>query len=326
MLDTKLIIVTGISGTGKSTTAKYLSSVLQYNRVIHRYLHEECEHHPIREDEFCHGSHKSVEDMDRNCELMLTRWSEYSKQILDDGKLVILEACLYENIVRYFFECDYPESSILSFYDRLMDILHPLNPIIIHLRTVDVRGTFERAFALRGEWWKKLILEDRCAYFLARGYHTDDDNFLLANDYQELAIKAFNRVLGQKMAIDTTEQNWDAYHLEICRYLELRMPKPIVHKILNPLDYVGQYVVSIQNQKHGFTIILEDDKLYCRSFWPYMALEKIAEDQFTFQSFPIDLNFVREQGVVSGVKVVGDYDWGLCGYLLHKVTDVQAEE
>jgi tRNA uridine 5-carbamoylmethylation protein Kti12 len=70
MVETKLIIVTGMSGTGKSTTARYISDLLNHNQIKHTYLHEECEKHPIRSDEFKIGNLKNREDLQKNIEHM----------------------------------------------------------------------------------------------------------------------------------------------------------------------------------------------------------------------------------------------------------------
>lgn len=317
MLDTKLIIVTGISGTGKSTTAKRLSGLLCQIGVDCRYLHEECEHHPIRENEFSWGSVKSVADMEVNCRLMLQRWEAFAGGI---GEItLLLEACLYENIVRYFFECDYPEQKVIKFYGELMELLKHLNPAIIHLRTSDVRETFSRAFKLRGDKWKKLILEDRCARYLARGYRGEEGNYQLARDYQDLAIKAFDRYRGPKLWIDTLPNDWMAYHKKICDFLQIPWYPPQYLPQADLSDYEGRYEVVLNGKRHGFEIFGESDTLYCRSFWPYMELVGEGSDRFGFLSFPISLQFFREGGVVAGADVEGNYDWGLCGHRLLRI-------
>ena len=313
MLDTRLIIVTGISGTGKSTTAKWLSSVLQKNGIKINYLHEECENHPIRSDEFSHGALTSEADMDINCGLMLDRWAAFRDTVLSSDQPVLLEACLYENIVRYFFECNYPQAKILKFYDDLMDLLAPLAPAIIHLRTSDVYRTFQRVFPIRGDWWRKLILEDRCKYFVEHGYSGEEGNYQLARDYQNLAIMAYDRFEGSKYSLDTLKEEWDVYHQEICHFLEISFFPEKQVPIESPQDYVGQYEVIIDNRSQGFRIGYRDGTLFCQSFWPYMALNYEGDDRFSFLSFPIELQFVRKKGQIRSVLVSGNYDWGLCG-------------
>ncbi len=301
--------------------AKRLSRMLKMNDIQHVYLHEECEKHPIRNGEFSFGSLKSETDMDINVELMLDKWHDFSQVILKSGSIYLLEACLYENIVRYFFECNYPQHKILDFYQRLMHIMSDLNPAILHLRSSNVRITFERVFPIRGEWWRKLILKDRCRYFVEHGFQTDEDNYRLAEDYQELAIQAFETFQGHKHYIDTYPQKWDLYYPQICSFLEINYY--CAPEVATPTleDYTGTYGILKNTQWHGFTIFISDNRLYCRSFWPYILLEYESEDRFGFQSFPISLNFVRQDGHIHSVLVEGNYDWGLCGQVLSKQYD-----
>lgn len=321
MISTSLIIITGISGTGKSTTAIALSNLLTKNGIDHVYLHEECENHPIREDEFSYGSVKSEADMDVNTRIMLERWENFASSIQTAGKLFVLEACLYENIVRYFFECDYHHSRILDFYDRLMAILKPLNPAVVHLRTSDLRTTFEKVFKERGEWWKDLILKDRCKYFINHGYTKDEDNYHLAEDYQNLAVQAFQRYQGPKIYLNTLEARWSAYHEAICSFLEIDYIRAYPKTCQTPEDYCGAYQVCKENRRLGFHVFVENDKLWCRSFWPYMELEYEGNDCFGIKSFPIRLCFERYGNAVTAVNVEGNYDWGLCGIRLEKVME-----
>lgn len=48
MKETKLIIVTGISGAGKSTTSKAISKLYASNGIDSHWYHEEMADHPIR--------------------------------------------------------------------------------------------------------------------------------------------------------------------------------------------------------------------------------------------------------------------------------------
>ena len=319
MLDTKLIIVTGSCGTGKSTTAKWLGEALQMNGIDCYYLHEECQDHPIRGQEFSYGSVTNAADMDVNCSLMLDLWAQHRDDILADGRLEVLEACLYENIIRYFFECNYPENQILSFYQDLMEILEPLHPVIIHLRTRDMFSTLQQAFKTRGDRWRDLILKDRCKYYVEHGFEGDEGNYRLFEDYQSLAIQAYDRYQGPKLWLDTLAQDWDSYHKDICEFLGLEYFPPAAVIEYDPEDFTGRYETLINEKQCGFNIFYEDGQLYCRSFWPYMALESCGGDAFRFFSFPIHLQFMRSQGKVYSVKVSGNYDWGLCGLELERI-------
>ena len=318
MNQTRLIIISGISGTGKSTTAKNLNYFLKNNNKQVIYLHEECINHPIRTDEFSYGDITSISDMDKNIEIMTEKWRLFKNTILQSEHTYLIEACLYENITRYFFECNYPVEKIISFYDNLMLLLSELNPVIIHLRTSNVQKTFEKVYPVRGDWWKKLILEDKCLYRIENQYDGDDGVYKMTEDYQNLAIKAFNNFNGSKLAIYTNEQKWEDYHKQICDFLKIDYI-PIITKTPQDLNiYCGRYEFIMDNEKRGFYIFAENNKLFCKSFWPYMELVYQGEHKFSFMSFPIDLEFKLANNKVTAVFVGGNYSWDATGRELLK--------
>lgn len=320
MLNTKLIIISGISGTGKSTTAKNLSYFLKMNKIKVEYLHEECIDHPIRSDEFNYGDITNIDDMDKNVEMMLNKWNSFKNIILQSEKIFLIEACLYENITRYFFECNYPDEKISSFYSRLMSLLSELNPVIIHLRTSDVRKTFEKIYPIRGDWWKDLILNDKCLYRLENHYDGDEGVYQMTEDYQNFAIKAFDNYDGMKLAIYTNEQKWTEYHKQICDFFDIIYYNPYDKIPENIEIYCGRYEFYVDNEKYGITIFTENNKLFCKSFWPYMELIYKGDNKFSFMSFPIELDFRFKDNKVYSVYVGGNYDWDATDRELLKTT------
>ena len=72
-MNTKLIIVDGHSSVGKSSISKSLYKQIALNQDVY-WLHEECEIHPIRHQEFSFGALDTPEGMELNRTGMLTKW------------------------------------------------------------------------------------------------------------------------------------------------------------------------------------------------------------------------------------------------------------
>jgi len=322
MKETKLIIISGVSGTGKSTTAKNLSIQLNLNRIPFVYLHEECVKHPIRNREFSLAPITTIAGMQKNIEDIFKRWEKLVKRILAENKLYLLEACLYENITRYFFECNLPSERIFAFYDDLMKILNPLNPVIIHLITTDIKKTFEAVYPQRGNWWKKLILSDTSnKYFLEKCYSGDEGIYQMLNDYQNYACLAFDRFNGSKLRIDTLSGDWTGYYHQIADFLDISWFRTERQTIENPLAYCGRYECRVKGKLSGLVIEYDGNNMYCKSFWPYMKLDYEGNNKFTFSSFPIDLTFFHDGLGFDRVHVKSNYDWGLTDNILVRVPD-----
>jgi hypothetical protein len=160
--DVKLIIVCGMSGVGKSSTAQYISYLHTQNGIKHEWYHEEMKNHPIR---WANGGEFSVSDietetgMELNIDDTYARWEKLIKEMQANGGVYVMEGCLYTNIIRYFFNFPgkYPVNKIYEYYDKLMKILEPANPHIIHLYRHDVPENYLKAFKVRGNRWENII-------------------------------------------------------------------------------------------------------------------------------------------------------------------------
>ncbi|HCJ57512.1 MAG TPA: hypothetical protein DHV55_09250, partial [Clostridiaceae bacterium] len=80
----QLILVDGHSTVGKSTTSKSVYKQIAYQDKIY-WLHEECEKHPIRHEEFEADDIHSLDGMELNRQVMLQKWGKFKEEI-EQGK------------------------------------------------------------------------------------------------------------------------------------------------------------------------------------------------------------------------------------------------
>ncbi|ERJ13256.1 P-loop NTPase family protein [Haloplasma contractile] len=321
MRDSKLVFVVGMSGVGKSTTSKNLAKQYQNNKIKHKWLHEEIANHPIRDGEFSIGSTYSEADMDLNVEEMYKRWEKLVYEVMLSEDVYIIEGCLYQSIIRYFFDCNYPINKITHYYDRVMEILKPVKPTIIHLYRPNVKASFEEAFKIRGQRWKNIILKpDMKGYFSKHSYEGDDSIFKMEEDYQDIARSMSDRFQGYKIQVDTSDHLWDQHMKKITSYLGIKFRQDSKETpVDNPKKYCGTYGVKIDGHQHEIEIKEVDGQLYCRVFWwENMKLIHLGNDQFEIQSFPITLDF-EFHNHKRAVKVDGIYGWNIMGKTLQEI-------
>lgn len=317
MKTTKLILIAGMSGAGKSTTAQRISKQLTANEIPHKWLHEEMAHHPIREGEFDYGDLKRERDMDINCDRMVKKWERLTETILSSDEVYVMEGCLYQNITRYFFDAHYPEAKMTAFYDRVMETIAPLRPVFIYLRPNDVRRALENVYPIRGQWWKDLILKPEYdGYFKNRPYEGEESIYQMYEHSQAISDLQYNRFNGWKIQIDTTSGDWESHLKTIMDFLELPFRKERAPWIPERLaKYEGTYSVTIEGSTRRIHIYEEHGRLYCKGFWPYMVLEPVERDVFEVASFPMTFHFKRIDGK-KAIKVTGNYDWEIVGKTL----------
>lgn len=318
MRNSKLIIVAGMSGCGKSTTAQQLSKQLECNGIKHLWMHEEIENHPIRDGEFKVGSLHTEKGMAANVTDMYSRWERLVEEIDASGSVYVMEGCLYQMIIRYFFTANYPHEKITQFYDRIMQIMSKLNPTIVFVYRTDVKASFEQAFEVRGERWKKIILDpEGDGYFTTHEYRGDESTYAMYEHYQQVANAMFERYQGSKIRLNTSDCDWGKHHQQLCAFLGLRyFPPQAPPPLLNLEQYCGRYTLDIDGQAAVVTIKVVDGGLYCQmSWWSNMKLISVGNHEFEALSFPIRFAFAMDEGKRS-VTVKGNYGWGISGKTL----------
>ena len=322
MPDSQLIVFSGMSGAGKSSLSQALADQCEMSGVKHRWLHEEIIDHPIRTGEFKYGSLETEPDMLRNINDMFDRWRGLVENMLNEGSIYIMEGVLYENIDRYFFPGNYPRDRIVAYYDALMDVLSPTNPIVVHLCRSNVRDTLEAMFAVRGEWWKGVILNfKRNAYFAdGPGLSNEDAVYGMWENFQDLAGENFDRFNGRKLRIVTDEGNWDQYLKEVTESLGLVYRQPPDFGVENPEQYLGHFETCIEGTTTTVEVKYDGSNLYCQTSWPYMRLIPLDHHLFSMASFPIKLLFqTGPSNEIESVSITGPYGWNIVGRTLQKV-------
>lgn len=320
-MNTKLIIVDGPSSVGKSSISKSVYKQISLDYAAY-WLHEECENHPIRHNEFSFGELDTAEGMELNRIGMLEKWRIFRDSIILSGKVCITEGCFVHAYDRYFIHSLWSENDIATYYSQVVEIISELNPIIILLYRPNLRKSLEKAFIARGKWWRDLILrrDDRHVYFKSHTYVNENSMFDAVEFEQEKMMEIFDGLHCPKMKIDTSEECWDQYVQEIISPLgsEYKKVKPYP---FDPIQYIGTYRWENGTEDDNWIISYDATKkcLFTSLFWPYMPMRGIADNVFELISFPVELHFQKDKNGMWLFSVHGNYDWEYNDQLFIKI-------
>ena len=317
-METKLIIVTGMSGAGKSTTSKALAKLIEKNGHPSIWYHEEMAEHPIRwaqGGEFQVGDLRTKEGMEKNLQDLFSRWETFLVEIQKKGGYHVMEGCLYQNINRYFFEANMKKEEIFAFYDQLMALLSIVDVHVVFLCPRDVRKTLMQAFETRGERWKNIILDEKdSGYFQDKPYVGVESIFAMYEDYKEVSKEVFKRFHGKKIkiSVEGTKQEWEEHLNTLAAFLGMM---PVVEEPYVP-EQVFRHCGVLYNaagERTSLEISCIEEELYLSTSWfQYMQMEPIRKDYFELMSFPIQLRFSFEEEK-KFVTISGNYGWQLNG-------------
>jgi hypothetical protein len=309
-VSTKLVIVDGHSSVGKSSLSKSVFKQISLGRAAY-WLHEECENHPIRHNEFTFGRLDTAEGMEANRSGMLKKWAAFRDSINASGKVCVTEGCFLHAYDRYFIHSLWEDEAIVAYCSQVLDVINELDPVIVFLYRPDLRKSLEKAFTARGKWWRDLILrrDDLHIYFKDHVYLNEDSMFAAVEFEQMKMMEIFDRLQCSKVKIDTSAEQWDRYVQEIISFLGLTVRKVDPY----PCDvrrYLGTYRWQDGAEDVEWIIHYDDDNqcLYTSLFWPYMPMRCTAENVFELISFPVELHFHKNKDGMQFV-VRGNYDW-----------------
>ena len=303
-----------MSGSGKSTLSQAISRELSRQGVDNIWLHEEMIDHPIRSREFGIGSIYDESDFRENVDRLLDDWRRLVSEIGSAGRIYVMEGCLYQNIIRYFFEADYPESRILEFYTRLFEILEPTDPTLILLYSPDARVTLESVFEERGQWWKELILDPgECRYVRNRQLVGSEGIYTMWRAYQALAKRIHGSIGRRSLQFDVIAGDRGAFLARTMDALGLAPPGTLAPSDESAREsrLIGRYH-DPDDDSQSIEVCRDGRGLFCRAFWQRMPLVQIQDDRYFISSFPIELSFRCIDGRTT-VTISGNYDWGLAG-------------
>lgn len=319
-MDSKLIIVDGHSSVGKSSISKSVYQQISLEQDAY-WLHEECENHPIRHNEFSFGGLDTAEGMELNRIGMLKKWTAFRDSITASGKVCVTEGCLLHAYDRYFIHSLWNDDDIAGYHSQVLEILNELKPVIVFLYRPDLRKSLEKAFVARGKWWRDLMLkrDDLHVYFKDHVY-VNENSMFDAIEFEQMKIMGlFDRLQCLKIKIDTSEERWDQYVQGIISYCGATYRKVDPY----PCDmkpYAGTYRWQDGTEEVDWIIAYDDmhECLYTSLFWPYMPMRCAAENVFELISFPVELHFQQGKHGMQ-FSVHGNYDWEFNNQLFIKV-------
>jgi len=300
----RLIIIDGQSTVGKSSVANQVYKQMVGRRPV-RWFHEECQDHPIRTEEFSFGDINTPEGMEKNRLGMLDLWKTLVDQV-EDHEIVILEGCFLHSIDRYLLESSWTMDQIKAYCLEVEALLAPLNPLIVHLYREDIRSSFEKAYEVRGYWWRDLIFRVTPPLCLKEGEDTATQIYNAVAHEQACMGQVHQVLKSDKLSIETSKEDWTAYVGQVLSLFDLTYKQKT--QDLPATDYSGTYRKEGSEDLWHIKYLPDQNQYASQLFWPCMPMDYIGDQQFEMVSFPATLTFSHQDDQVSFV-VEGNYDW-----------------
>ena len=198
MRDTQLLFVEGLSGSGKTTTAVWLDTRLQSERLrVNLWLEHQPEH-PLNVGGTLHPSGDTTGEafFQRYTSASfvhesLQRWHAFVRTAVQTEAISVLDSYPFQSTVRVLLQLHTTPDCMQAYADHVEALVMPLRPVLIYFSHRDLSQAFHHRSnisAQRGKAWTDYVVElsTHCPY--ARDQHLEGFSGALAviRDYKQL--------------------------------------------------------------------------------------------------------------------------------------------
>ncbi|QJD83285.1 hypothetical protein [Cohnella herbarum] len=211
-MKTKLIIIDGIPGSGKSTTGSFISERLNESKIPNRFYHELEDNHPLRIYDKQFNSFTILEEAEWFAAKVEQLFSDFINDKLDREEITIMESYVFQDTIGFAFNMQMEEQRLLDLTKKIQSILSRLDPVLIYFYQVNVEQNWRWICEIRGPEFTQGVC----------GIHTDND-FVEAGKFwtinQDFVFKIVQEWDISKLIIRNENYKWDEYKDRIIDFL-----------------------------------------------------------------------------------------------------------
>lgn len=325
-MNTKLILVDGLPGSGKSSTSQFICDQLRRNGIDGRWYYEGEKPHPV-------APTKGLSDFSSPGEYIgaaLERWKIFTTAAMESGEIAIIESRFFQDAILPFQLNDLDPSQIIEYIHEISDICQPLSPTLIYFFQPDYMATMRRICDQRGPHIEQAYIErnEESAYGKRLGLQGFDGLVQFWVNLRSIMEQLFEELDTCKLAIDNTEWEWSRYYRQIGEFLSFPLR---LDGAPSGQDYLarfeGIYTYKDEEEDVEFSIYLEDGELMMQDdgwLWPTNRLIPKDEDVFYVGSFPFEMVFTQDDsgGIASATRVNLTGDWRVTGQVYPKIAEI----
>ena len=315
MRTTRLILIEGISGSGKSTMAHYLSRQLTLHGIRHTWWYEEDKWHPLYPFHDISSMQKvldtlATENYNLIIDTALNLWQQFVDTIQSSESIVIIDGCLFGYLTWTLFPFDVPLTEIQAYLARVEQIIRPLNPCLVYLYQRDLANAIRKK-CQRREIEEETIIRQatESTYGKRRNLQGLEAMLHYWTEYRHFTDTIFSAIQCTKLSIENSASDWLHYQQQVLDFLNMSA-LPELSLPIETLDTItGTYSFMDDGVKHTCTVKRVQNALFLDGvpyIWPNNRLIPLSRLIFAVDSFPYEVRFVEDaNGTIYSMLTMG---------------------
>ena len=306
MLHTNLVLIEGIPGSGKSTTAQQLYFHLDKLGYNARWVFEKETPHPIYfELDVKNAAQFGVTQLNRTRERVLSNWEKLAASLAGTNQVLILDSSFLQTPVGGQLLMNVPPEEILADVFRVERAIEKLNPVLIYFYQEDVGTALSRISSQRGPWFASYLIElfNASPYGRAKHVQKYEDVIEAIQASRQFMDSIFENLRLRKLAIENSAGDWKQYRNAITDLLSL----PPIEISSVPIANAGKIAAKYRraDRSEEFVIDFDETGLFFESESKWRLIPR-TESTFYTEAMCIELKFnTDEYGVARTVELSG---------------------
>jgi hypothetical protein len=233
MRETKLIFVEGLPGSGKTTTASWLASRLQSERLMVNLFLEHQPGHPLNVGGHLHPSGSTTGEAfflrytsASFVQESLQRWQAFVRAAVQAEAISVLDSYPFQNTVRVLLQLNATPDGMREYAGQVEALVMPLQPVLMYFNHRDLRHAFHHLSTIsaqRGKAWTDYMVElvTHCPYAMARHLEGFSGALAVIRDYKLLTDSVVRQSRVPRIVLEDCARDWEGCYQQIEAFLGL---------------------------------------------------------------------------------------------------------